>query len=120
MLLDLVPSTYVSACCIIGSLACLYVVPKGSGWPPNAEARPDRALDNPLNIFSFNQVIFHIEPLLHPGHQLSLPKCWNWVTHPRARHEAIATKVVVILLLARSLCHVGQLMHVVEALCIWF
>jgi hypothetical protein len=31
------------------------------------EARPDRALNDPLYIFSFNQVAFHIEPLLHPG-----------------------------------------------------
>jgi hypothetical protein len=85
----------------------LYVIPKGSGWPSNAEARLDRALNNPLNIFPFNQVIFHVEPLLHPGPRPSLPKCRNWVAHLRARHEAIATEVVVILLLAGSLRLIG-------------
>jgi hypothetical protein len=98
----------------------LYVIPKDIGWPPNAEARPDRALNNPLNIFPFNYVVFHIEPLLHPSPWPSLPKCRNWVAHLRARYEAVATKIVVVLLLASSLRLIGQLVDVAEALCIWF
>jgi hypothetical protein len=50
----------------------------------------------------------------------SLPKCRNWVTHPRARHEAIATEVVVILFLSGSIHLVRQLMDVTETFCIWF
>jgi hypothetical protein len=92
----------------------------GSGWPPNAETRPDRALNNPLNIFSFSQVVLHIEPLLHSGPRPSLPKCQNLVAHRRVRHEAIATEVIVILLLSGSLRLIGQLVHVAEAFCIWF
>jgi hypothetical protein len=36
------------------SLACLDIVPKSGGWHPDAEARPDGALDNPLYVFSFD------------------------------------------------------------------
>jgi hypothetical protein len=48
-------------------MSCLDIVPKSGGWPPNAEARPDGALDNPLYVFSFDQIILDIKPILHPG-----------------------------------------------------
>jgi hypothetical protein len=101
-------------------LACLYIIPKGSGWPPNAEARPYTTLNNPLNILPFTQIIFHIEPFMHLGPRPSLPKCGNRVAHLRARHKAVTTKVVVILLLSGSLRLIRQLMDVAETFCIWF
>jgi hypothetical protein len=97
-----------------------HVVPTGKGWSPNAEVRPYRTLDNPLDVFSFNHIIFHIEPFLHPGPRPSLAKCWNEVAHLRAGYEAVATKVVVILLFPDGLRLIRQFMHVVEAFCIWF
>jgi hypothetical protein len=98
----------------------LYVIPKGKGWSPNAEVRPYRTLDNPLDVFPFNQIILHIEPFLHPSSRPSLAKCWNWVAHLTAGYEAVATKVVVILLFSGGLCLIIQFMHVAEAFCIWF
>jgi hypothetical protein len=77
-------------------------------------------MNNSLNILSFNQVVLHVEPLLHPGPRPSLSKCRNWVAHLRARHEAVTTEVAVILLLSSSLRLIRQLMHVTEAFCIWF
>jgi hypothetical protein len=76
----------------------LVIIPKGGGWPPNAEARPYRMLNNPLNILPFTQVILHVELFLHPSPRSSVPKSGNWVARLRARHE-----VVVILLLSGSL-----------------
>jgi hypothetical protein len=39
-----------------------------------AEALPDRAHDDIFNILSCLQVVFHIEPFLHPVSGPSLPK----------------------------------------------
>jgi hypothetical protein len=36
------------------------------------------------------------------------------------KHEAVTTKVVVILFLSGSLCLVGQLMNIAKAFYIWF
>ena len=87
---------------------------------PRAEAgllmpkRDQIALNDPLYIFPFNQVVFHIKPFFHPGSWPPLPKRRNWIAHIRARHEAVTTKIIVILLLPSSLCFVGQLMHIAE------
>jgi hypothetical protein len=54
------------------------------GWSPNAEVRLYRTLDNPLDVFSLNQIILHIEPFLHPGSRPSLAECWDWVAYLRA------------------------------------
>jgi hypothetical protein len=96
------------------------IISKGTGWPPNAEARLYRPLNNPLNVLPFNQVILHIEPLLHLGPQPPLPKCRNWVVCLGTRHEAVTTEVVVILFLSGSIRLVRQLMDVTETFCIWF
>jgi hypothetical protein len=48
-------------------LACFGTIFKCSSRPSEAEARPDGALDNPLYVFPFNQIIFYIKPFLHPS-----------------------------------------------------
>jgi hypothetical protein len=101
------------------SLACLYIVPKSGSWPPDAEARPDGALNNPLYVLPFNQIILNIKSFLHLGLGPPFLKCWNWVAYIRMRNEAITTNVVVILLLASSPRLVEQLVHVAEAFCAW-
>jgi hypothetical protein len=50
VLLHQVPCAYISTHCTESCMACLYIIPKGSGWPPYAEARPYRVLDNPSHI----------------------------------------------------------------------
>jgi hypothetical protein len=45
--------------------------------PLYAEAGYGGPLNNTLNMFSLDQVILHIKPLLHPGAGPLLPKSWN-------------------------------------------
>jgi hypothetical protein len=85
-----------------------------------AEARPDGALDNPLYVFPFNQIIFDIKPFLHPGPEPPFPICWNWVACIRVSNESITTEVVVILLFASGLRLVQQFVHTAKALRAWF
>jgi hypothetical protein len=76
-------------------------------------------LNNPLDVFPLNQIVLHIEPLLHPGSRPSLAKCWNWIAYLRAGYEAIATKLVVILFFSSGLHLIRQFIHVTEAFRIW-
>src|SRR5699024_4022780 len=92
------------------------IIFKCSSWSSEAEARPDGALDNPLYVFPFNQIILDIKPFLHPSPRTPFPKCWNGITYIGARNEAITTEVVVILLFTSGLRLVEKFMHVAEAL----
>jgi hypothetical protein len=71
--------------------------------PSKAEARPDGALDNFLDVFPFNQIIFNIKLLLHSGPGPPFPVCWHRVTCIKAGNEPVATEVVVVLLFVSSL-----------------
>jgi hypothetical protein len=102
---------------IPSSLACFYFIPKSNGWPSDAEARPNRALNNPPYIFPLNHVVLYIKPLFHPGSWPPLLKRWNWIAYIGVGHEAITTKIIMILLLANSLHLIQQLVHVAEAFC---
>jgi hypothetical protein len=62
---------------IEGILACFGIIPKRGSWPSEAEARPDRALDNPLYVLPFYQIILNIKSFLHLGPGPPFPKCWN-------------------------------------------
>jgi hypothetical protein len=85
-----------------------------------AEARPDGALDNPLYVFPFNQIIFDIKSFFHPGPRPPFPKCWNWIACIRTSNESITTEVVVILLFAGSLRLIQQFVHIAKTLCARF
>jgi hypothetical protein len=97
-------------------LACFGIILERSSRPSEAEARPDGALDNPLYVFPFNQIILDIKPFLHPGPGPRFSKCCNWITYVGTRNEAITTEVVVILLFSSGLCLVQHFVHVAEAL----
>jgi hypothetical protein len=86
-----------------GLLACLDITFNSHLRPSEAEARPDGALDDFLDILSFNQIIFNIKPLLHLGPGPSFPVCWHLVAYIRASNESITTEVVVVLFLTGSL-----------------
>jgi hypothetical protein len=47
--------------------------------PSEAEAGPDGAHDDFLNVFPRFQIILHIKPFFHPSSGPSLPKCWHQV-----------------------------------------
>ena len=79
----------------------------------------DEAHDDLFNVFSRLHIIFHRKPLFHLGPGPSLPKRWHWVACARASNEAIATEIVMILLLASGLRLIQQLVHVTEAFCAW-
>jgi hypothetical protein len=78
-------------------MACLHVIYKCNEWPPNAEARPYRALNNPFNILPLTQVNFHIKPFLHPRAWPPFLKSQHMITGLRAGHEAVTAEVVVVL-----------------------
>jgi hypothetical protein len=99
-----------------GLLACFDVTFNSHLWPSEAEARPDGALDNFLNIFSFNQIIFNIKPFLHPGPGPSFPVCCHRVACIRASNESVTTEVVVILFFAGGLRLVQKFMHTAKTL----
>jgi hypothetical protein len=84
-------------------LTCFNIIINRHGRPLKAEARLDGALDEPLIVLPFNQIILNIEPLLHPGPRTPFPKCWNLVACIIASNESITTEVVVILLFASGL-----------------
>jgi hypothetical protein len=65
--------------------------------------RPDGALDDFLDVFPFNQIIFNIKLLLHPGPEPSFPECWHREACIRAGNEAVTTEVAVVLFFADSL-----------------
>jgi hypothetical protein len=48
-------------------LACFDVTFNSNLRPSEAEARLDGALDDFFDILPFNQIVFNIKPLLHPG-----------------------------------------------------
>jgi hypothetical protein len=89
---------------IIESLLARFgIVLERSSRPSEAEARLDGALDNPLYVFPFNQIVLDIKPFLHLGPRPPFPKCWDGITYIGTRNEAITTEVVVILLFASGL-----------------
>jgi hypothetical protein len=96
-------------------LASFGIIFKHNSWPSEAEARPYGALDNPLYVFPFNQIIFDIKLFLHPGPRPPFLKCWNKITCFRARNEAITTKVIVVLLFTSGLRLIQKLVHVAKA-----
>jgi hypothetical protein len=82
--------------------------------------RLDGALDNPLYVLPFNQIILNIKTFLHPGPGPPFPKCWNRVACIRMSNESITTEVVVILLFASDLRRVQQFVHIAKTLCARF
>jgi hypothetical protein len=97
-------------------LTCFGIIINRHGRPSKAEARPDGVLDDPLDVFPFNQIILNIKPLLHPGPRPPFPKCWNRVACIRASNESITTEIVVILLFASRLRLVQQFVHAAKTL----
>jgi hypothetical protein len=97
-------------------LACFSITFNSHLRPLKAEARPDGALDNFLNVLPLSQIILNIKPFLHLGPGPSFPVCWNRVACIRASHESITTKVVVILLFVGGLRLVQKLMHTTKTL----
>src|SRR5688572_26181358 len=87
---------------------------------PKAEAKPDRALDDFLNVFSFNQIIIDIKPFFHLGPRPSLSECGNWMACIGSSDESVTTEVVVILLLHSGLRLVQKFMHATKTPCAWF
>jgi hypothetical protein len=66
-------------------------------------------LNNPSHIFPLAQVTLYVKPLLHPRAWSPLPKHGHMVTRLRSRHEAVTTKIVVILFLSDRLLLIRQL-----------
>jgi hypothetical protein len=97
-------------------LTCFDVIFNSHLRPLEAEARPDGALDNFLNILPFNQIIFNVKPFLHPGPGPSFPVCWHWVACIRVSNEFVTTEVVVILFFAGGLRLVQKFMHTAKTL----
>jgi hypothetical protein len=101
-------------------LACFVILIDCHLWPPKAESRPDGALDNFLNVLSFNRIILDIKPFFHSGPRPSFSKCRNWMACIGSSNEAVTTEVVVVLLLARSLCLLQKFMHAAKTSCAWY
>jgi hypothetical protein len=99
-----------------GLLASFDVTFNSHFRPSEAEARPDGALDNFLDILPFNQIIFNIKSFLHPGPGPSFPVCWHRVACIRAGNESVTTKVVVILFFDDGLCLIQKFMHTAKTL----
>jgi hypothetical protein len=76
-------------------------------------------LDNAFHIFPLIQVILQVKPFLHPRTWPLLPKRGHSVILLRPRHEAITTKIVMILFLSGCLRLIRQLMNIAEASHIW-
>jgi hypothetical protein len=120
MLLNQVSCSNIRAHHIESRLARLHIIPKCSGWPPNAEANSYRALNNPFHILPLTKVIFHVKPFLHPRAWPPLVKREHRITCLRSRHEAVTTKIIVVLFLSIHLRLIRQLMNITKTSCFWF
>jgi hypothetical protein len=116
VLLNQVSCANIGAHWVESRLTRLHIIPKCNGWPPNAEARPYRVLNNPFHILPLTQVILHIKPLLHPRAWPPFPKRGHRVTRLRSRHKAVTTKIVVILFFSGRLRLVRQFMNIAKHL----
>jgi hypothetical protein len=101
-------------------LACFVILIDCHLRPSKAETRPDGALNDFLNVLSFNQIFLDIKPFLHPGPRPSFSECRNLMACIGSSNESVTTEVVVILLLASSLHLVQKFMHAAKTPCAWF
>jgi hypothetical protein len=87
--------------------------------PSEAEAGPNGAHNNFLNIFSCLQVILHVKPLLHPGSGPPFPVCWHRIACVGADDQSITAKIVMILFLAHGLRLICKFMHTAKTFRAW-
>jgi hypothetical protein len=87
--------------------------------PSEAEAGPNGAHNNFLNIFSRLQVILHVKPFLYLGPGPPFPVCWHRIACVGAGDKSITAKIVMILFFAHGLRLVYKLVHTAKAFCAW-
>jgi hypothetical protein len=103
MFLDQVSCANVSTHYIKSCLARLHVVSNCNGRSPDAEARPYKALNDPFYIFPLTQINLHIKPFLHLGAWPLFPKCRHRIASLGPMYEAVAAKIILILLFSSCL-----------------